>query len=72
MKIVVDNMPESVEKCMFSERRQSRDGHSFYACGIATYQPVLGHKAKCVCKSVSKCNVLMTLGGMNNENQVSE
>ena len=61
MRIVVDKMPESVEKCMFSEHKTARDGRHFQACKIPTYQEELGHKVSCVCKSVDKCNVLIAL-----------
>lgn len=61
MRIVVNEMPESVEKCMFSEHKTTRGGHNFYACKIHTYQEELGHKVSCVCKSVDKCNVLTTM-----------
>jgi hypothetical protein len=61
MRIVVDKMPESVDECMFSEHKTTRDGRHLNACKIHTYHEKLGHKASCVCNSVSNCNVLVEL-----------
>lgn len=62
MKFIVDEMPKSVDKCPFSKLKTIRGNNcSIYCCEIPTYQPKLGLKARCVCKSVDKCNVLVPL-----------
>ena len=66
MKIVVDELPESPKKCLFSQRNVEVG----YVCTLRLYNEVTGTKPFFVCKPVSggvHCDRLVTFERMMEE-----
>lgn len=57
MKVVVTERPETPRDCIFSERSTS----GYYVCTLRPYIPEAGCSPKCICKSTSSCDRLITL-----------